>query len=718
MKKIVLLIILLSFNVNAQNEIGKKVNQLLLEKADFKKFSVLTESVEIEKTETRKAVEKATLATINTSVVNTIVQNKYENLEIEFPYLTEKIVVQVYKVSLFAEGFHIDTDKATNIAYTPGVYYRGIVKGDLNSTVSFNFFENELNAVISSKKFKNIVVGKLDVKDNVTDYIIYSDADLKIRNNFSCGTKDVGGSQIPEPMYNESRKSLSEKCVTVYFELEYNMYTANGSNLTATNNWMTSVYNNIQTLFNGDGISSAIKSVFVWTSEDPYDGNSSVDYLYQFNDNRCVFDGDLGQLIGIDSGGLGGVAVGINGLCTTSNFSYSDVNFAYNTVPIYSWTINVIAHELGHLMGSPHTHDCAWNGNNTRIDGCGNNGLGTCPDEEFAADGGTIMSYCHIPFGEIDLSNGFGPQPKARILNKINNAGCLGTNCTTTCINSICTITASNITSTAATLNWADTNTTNTSWKLSVKPFSDTPIYTTVVSQNSNVTNLLPNTFYKAKVGANCGATFTPSTSDALFLTSANYCNGITLTDTGGASGDYQDDQEYVRTLIPNIANKRISLTFTAFSLEAGYDYLHVYDGNSITATEFNGPLGFDGTTIPGPFTSTAADGSLTIRFYSDGGVIDAGYVATVTCLNSLGISEFNQIDFTFYPNPTNGIVKLKSNTEITEIKIYSITGQLLFVTNEKKLNSDVDISEFAKGTYFFKVKFDDKETNFKVQKN
>jgi Metallo-peptidase family M12/Secretion system C-terminal sorting domain len=718
MKKTFLFFILLCFNANAQNGIGKKVTQLVSENTTFKKSSVLTESIEIDNTETKMVVEKATFAKINSLSVNEIVTNKYENLEIEIPYQSEFVVIQLYRVNLFTEDFQIDTDKAKNVAYTPGVYYRGIVKGDPKSIVSFNFFENELNAIISSKKLHNLVVGKLQKTGNISDYIIYSDVDLKIINDFTCGTKDVGGSEIPEPMPSESREALSTKCVTVYFELEYSLYQANGNNLTATNNWMTSVYNNIQTLYNADTISSALKSFFVWTTQDPYFGSASSDYLYQFNDNRCVFNGDLGQLIGIDAGGLGGVAVGINGLCTTSNFSYSDVNFAYSTVPTYSWTVNVIAHELGHLMGSPHTHDCSWNGNNTRIDGCGDNGIGTCPAAPDAPDGGTIMSYCHLVYGDIDLTNGFGPQPKARILNKINNAPCLGTNCTTTCINTICTITASNITSSAATVTWADSNLSNNSWKLSVKPFTVTPLYTTVTSQTSTVGSLTSNTFYKAKVGANCGAAFTPSTSDAIFLTSANYCSGITLTDTGGSAGNYQDDQSYIRTLIPNISNKRISLTFTAFSLELDYDYLHVYNGNSVNATEFSGPLGYTGTTIPGPFTSTAPDGSLTIRFYSDGGVIDAGYVATVACLNSLGTSDFNQIDFSYYPNPTNGIVKINSNTEITEIKVYSVTGQLLMEDKTKQLNSNVNIADFANGTYFFKVKFSEKETNFKIQKN
>ena len=141
MKKLILLLILFCFNANAQNEIGIKVAQLVSENTSFRHFSILTESNEIDKTETRSVVDKATFAKINSSIVNEIVINKYEYLELEIPYQSETVVIQLYKVNLFAEGFHIDTDKAKNVAYTPGVYYRGIVKGDTGSLVSFNFFE-------------------------------------------------------------------------------------------------------------------------------------------------------------------------------------------------------------------------------------------------------------------------------------------------------------------------------------------------------------------------------------------------------------------------------------------------------------------------------------------------------------------------------------------------------------------------------------------------
>jgi hypothetical protein len=96
-------------------------------------------------------------------------------------------------------------------------------------------------------------------------------------------------------------------------------------------------------------------------------------------------------------------------------------------VPTYSWTIGVFTHELGHNLGSPHTHACAWNGNNTAIDGC-SQVEGTCARPGLPAGGGTIMSYCHLTSVGINFNLGFGSQPSNLILNRFNSASCL-TNC-------------------------------------------------------------------------------------------------------------------------------------------------------------------------------------------------------------------------------------------------------------------------------------------------
>lgn len=726
MKKLLLILSLLScFFGFSQNEVAKKVKDYERQKEYFQPISALAPDQSISNADVVKAVDNATLAKINLEAVNDVVNNKYDFIELSIPYNGNEVLLSLYRVNLFTEDFQIDTDKFKNIVYNKGVYYRGIVKGDYTSVASFSFFNNEFNGVLSNSELANLVIGKLDKTNNVLDYIVYSDANYKGPIENMCSFKDDDAAEMKLTNTDQNRDVATTRCVTMYFEVDYNLYVSNSSNTTTTTNWMTSVFNNVQTLYSNDAISTALKSMFIWTSPDPYTGTSSGDYLYQFNDFRPVFNGDVGQLVGIDPGGLGGVAVAINGLCTQNNFCYSDVNFSYSTVPTYSWTVMVLTHEFGHLLGSRHTHSCSWNGNNTAIDNCGPVGGGTSegsgcvtspPTIPSTAVRGTIMSYCHLTSSGIGFSNGFGPQPRTAIQNAVDGVFCLSFDCLNTCINFVENIAASNITNTTATVNFAD-NGGATSWQRAIKTFTSSfSNWIAAPSNTFNVTGLTPNTYYLARVRPTCSSGVTAGSRDGIFATTANYCSGITVTDTGGTAGDYTDNQEFVRIIAPNIAGQKITLSFSAFSLEADYDYLYIYDGNSTAAPSF-ATAGFTGTTIPGPFTSTAADGSLTMRFYSDGGVVDDGWISSTSC-SALANEAFNGIDFTYYPNPTTGNVTINSKSEINKVYVYNITGQLLYQNDINDLNTNVDIAAFSSGTYFFKLKFeDDKEVNFKILK-
>ena len=119
-------------------------------------------------------------------------------------------------------------------------------------------------------------------------------------------------------------------------------------------------------------------------------------------------------------------------------------------------------------------------------------------------------------------------------------------------------------------------------------------------------------------------------------------CGG-TFTDPAGANANYANNSDYTVTICPTNPGDLVTVTFTSFSIEANFDAIYVFNGNSITSPQIAstnpagnvpGSLagGFWGTTIPGPFTSTSVDGCLTFRFRSDGSGNNPGWVANVTC--------------------------------------------------------------------------------------
>lgn len=723
MKKGLLLIALLfSFSLFSQKKIAEQVATLQDLKTTFKKVSVLTPDATIDKNDVEKVVNDATLAKVNTTKLNQIFAAKDKFIELDIPYQNQVISVLLYKVNPFTEDFQIDTDKSKNIAYQKGVHYRGIIKNDMNSVSSFNFFNGEFNGIISSESLGNLVIGKLDKKGNQSDYIVYSDSKMNILNDWNCHVKEDDNIEIKNSTINREANTL--KCVTFYFEIDYTLFTQNGSSTTTTTNWMTSVFNNVQTLFTNDDITTALKSMFIWTSQDIYEGigTSSSDYLYAFLDNRPTFNGDVGMLVGIDPGGLGGVAF-LNSICENYNHSYSDVNLSYSSVPTYSWTIQVITHEFGHSLGSPHTHRCSWNGNGTSIDGCGTSAgypEGNCTQGPIPSTTvkGTIMSYCHLVSGVgINFNNGFGPQPTTLIQNNVNNKSCLSSDCINTCINTAINIKAINVTETSANIVWEDASEGEISWQISITEFGTPSSWINIGAVTSyTAINLQPNTYYEFRIRPICSG-ITATIKNQIFATSGNYCNNMIFTDTGGVFENYTDMQTLVRTMIPSSPNQKLIATFSAFQLEDGWDYLYIYDGHDETFPEFNFGDGYTGANSPGTITSTATDGSLTFKFISDTNTTDAGWVATITCTPSLGVSNNDFIDFSYYPNPTNGNLNIKSNTSISEITVFNIEGRRLFNQTLDTLETSVDISQFATGTYFFKLKFGEKEANFKVLK-
>ena len=709
-----------SFNAVAQNKIVEEIQKLQRENTQFTPVSLLTVDASIADKDINQAVSKFTLAKVDLTKINQIASGKSEFLELEIPYQNQNIKILLYRVNPFSNDFKIDTDKRRNIAYQKGVYYRGIIKGNYNSVSAFNFFNGEFNGIFSSAELGNIVVGKIDKINNQKDYIIYSDAHFLKENNFQCHVEE------PDALPTEStlnKEANTLKCVTFYFEIDYNLYVSNNSNTETAANWATSVFNNVQTLYANDGITTALNSVYVWTSPDVYEGigTTSGDYLFAFQEYRPVINGDVGVLVGIDPGGLGGVAF-LDGLCSGYNYGYSDVDgISISTVPTYSWTTQVMTHELGHLMGSPHTHACVWNGNNTPIDGCG--AQAGYPEEGCSIIGpipsssvkGTIMSYCHLISGVgISFANGFGLQPATLMANTINSKPCLGTDCAT-CINTISNIELTSLSNTSATITWDDVDEV-TSWQISVTPLGSAAIWNTTSQATYTATPLLANTYYKVKVRPAC-STSNSNIPEYTFATSGDFCSTLIVYDTGGAMGNYSNFETITRVLTPNLPNKKISVTFNEFNLEEDYDFLYIYDGPNDTYPEMNDGDGFTGTNSPGTITSTAGDGSLTLKFVSDYIETSSGWKATVNCQENLGVATNDFIDFSYYPNPTKNNITLKSNTNITEIEVYNVEGRKLFSQKLEALESKVDLSQFASGTYFFKVRFNEQEKNFKILK-
>ncbi|MDG1397445.1 MAG: family 16 glycosylhydrolase [Polaribacter sp.] len=69
---------------------------------------------------------------------------------------------------------------------------------------------------------------------------------------------------------------------------------------------------------------------------------------------------------------------------------------------------------------------------------------------------------------------------------------------------------------------------------------------------------------------------------------------------------------------------------------------------------------------------------------------------------NTASIDDVFSSKFTIYPNPSSGIINIKTDQKINKIEIYSTLGKRVFVKNNS--NSSVNLENLKAGIYFLKI--------------
>lgn len=112
-----------------------------------------------------------------------------------------------------------------------------------------------------------------------------------------------------------------------------------------------------------------------------------------------------------------------------------------------------------------------------------------------------------------------------------------------------------------------------------------------------------------------------------------NFPSGTTYTcsgnfyDPGGSSNNYPLNVYSTSTFCSSSGNC-IQVTFNSYDIEAGWDYLEIFDGATTSGTLLTTLDGVSST----PLTLSSTSGCLTFRFYSDGYVTEGGWDATISC--------------------------------------------------------------------------------------
>lgn len=413
--------------------------------ANFETVNLLKKSEKDNSAALNNAVKDASFFTLDRAALSNLNSKGSQNITFVIPSNKGNVELELCRVNFIPADFKIMTSDGKSEVYKQGLYYQGIIKNEANSIAAISIFENEIIGVVSTND-GNYNLGAIENDNN--EYIYYNDRDLRKKFEFNCHTEDGYGKHYrdnnnhvkPDPTPNSSS---TVNPVKMYYVCDYQMYLDKGSNSQSVVNYVTAVFNQVNVLYNNESLSLQLASeMLVYTSADPYrqySTSQTAEILYAFGStikNDIRGGGNLAQLLSTRTPVQGAIAW-VNVLCQpyepgsqSGRYAFNEIENSYNNVPIYSWTVEVMAHETGHNFGSSHTQACIWpslpGGGIGAIDSCVDAEQGSCFSQTRPNPNGTIMSYCHIPVGgAINFNLGFGPLPGDTIRLRYQQALCI-----------------------------------------------------------------------------------------------------------------------------------------------------------------------------------------------------------------------------------------------------------------------------------------------------
>ncbi len=388
--------------------------------------------------ELKNVVTDAEILEINKDELSNLFDTRNPQITLQIPYKNNVYTVELERFDVLAPNAKIVERTAAGNQEVQlqdlAVSYKGKLQGIENTLISMTFTRDDVSALMVTGN-DNYVIGQIRNKQGAETgkFALYRDSDVKAKNAFNCYTSDeLTGDQIAN--IQRAVSGLNDASPTdlyvaeIAVDIDFATYNIYGQSTTNAANYVISLFSAVSSVYMKEvNVRLILPYIRVWTVQDPYTGTSSNTILNQFrsewNANQQGVQRALAHLISRRAGGLGGIAW-LSAICANTaggfGYAFSNTDGPIQPLPTYSWDVMVVAHETGHNFGSPHTHNCSWNGG--PIDSCYQT-EGGCYSGPAIPRVGTIMSYCHLN-GSISLVQGFGPMPREVLRNGAEFAGC------------------------------------------------------------------------------------------------------------------------------------------------------------------------------------------------------------------------------------------------------------------------------------------------------
>lgn len=335
--------------------------------------------------------------------------------------------------------------------------FSGIIEGYPDTKVQINYSNGFLFAYVKSTDGFNYDIGSSSELDEnnipkiyISEQNIKSKVDKSLKPYYSQIEKEFTNLREKDLFNKNIDKKLSNNLLECRIAIDaiYSFYEMMGKDIEKTQAYLAAIMSHVSVVYE-DFINVRLYISYALIREDktidPYytagikDFEQKLYFLREIWHNQrpenaaivCLFSAMNDKEGDSSIGGLSfGGDPGAGSLCDMMS-GYCMVGIKGNTIfpnYNYTWDVGVVAHEMGHNFGAPHTHSCFYYPN--LIDTCVSQAKpyevwDACYDGEPIPSRGTIMSYCHLTNGTRAVELVFHPREAAHMRLAAESSNCL-----------------------------------------------------------------------------------------------------------------------------------------------------------------------------------------------------------------------------------------------------------------------------------------------------